>query len=235
MLERVGSRERVLGVSEILHDYFSLENVAPSHNLSLSASPPPSHHAFPFFCCPLFLTFCLLHSCLITVTRLLSPFLPSPSLLSVSVLCLELQSNEQVAAVWESVLALRGDNKPICYLPQWPLQRQTTANSQRPSQGQMFPMKAAPSKCWEAAHTPHHSAAVAVRRLYIREQRFVMKSHKYFPYISNKQFFFSLGRCIFSFSEGLHFDCTACACFWKKRLTWVCNTFKQSSNIKMIV
>ena len=189
MLERVGSRERVLGASEILHDNFNEENVAPlSRPQHLCVSSPLSHHAIPFVCCPLFLTFCLLHSCLITVTRPPSPFLTFPSLLSVSVLCLELWSNEQVAAVWESVLALRGDNKPICYLPQWPMQRQTTANSQRPSQGQMFPMKflAEPSKCWEEAHTPHH---LAVRRLYVGEQHFVMKSRKYFPYISNKQFF----------------------------------------------
>lgn len=44
-----------------------------------------------------------------------------------------------------------GRDKPICYLPQWPLQQPASANFQRPSERKIFPLNpvAAASKSWE--------------------------------------------------------------------------------------
>lgn len=92
-----------------------------------------SYMSIASVCCYLsLLPFHLRNSYHITVTFTLSPLLTVLFILSVPVLCLELQSNEQAAGV-ECLLALWRDNKPICYLLQWTLQQLTHANSQRPS------------------------------------------------------------------------------------------------------
>lgn len=127
----------------------------------------------------------------------------------------------------ECFLALRRDNKPICYLPQWPLQQPTSANSQRPSQGKKtFPIKsvAVPSKWWDEAHTRQHSATFAVRRLCTREQRIVMKSHKYFSSISDG------GKIIFFLITEIYFYSLQGAAVWLQ-----CTCVLQKKNFKLTV
>lgn len=157
------------------------------HNLYVSATPP--HPALPYVsavvlaCC---------HSVSPALASSVSLFrLSFPRYFLASLRCCAFALSCSLMSEWlECFPALRRDNKPICYLPRWPPQQPTCANSQTPSR-RMLPIESvsAASKRWEEAHTWQHSATGAVRRLCIREQHIVMKSHKYFPSLSGELFF----------------------------------------------
>lgn len=89
----------------------------------------------------------------------------------------------------ECFLALRRDNKPICYTTV------ATAVADQCQVSKTLPGKKKKSHqiCSCAIKVLRRgtclTAQLLLRRLCIREQHIVMKSHKYFPSISDKQFF----------------------------------------------